>query len=219
MFYLFANCNFVPGRYEDWQSAYDELGEYVWHNEKTTETYYFGIPMDYAHDISNTTLMLAFEVYGKREDLYQTHFSSPAMSTFLSKIPPTMTTGLDLVHYSLSSGYLDGPGDSRPCGIMSDHVITCNSHGDRNTVLSQLKALTKTVEESESKSSVYTFMAFSSLDNDVGVRIYGRYKDRATYETFQRRQEMVDFWLESKDQVKAMAQRLYVPNGKGWLHR
>jgi hypothetical protein len=30
-------------------------------------TYYFGIPMDYADDVSGTTSMFAFEVYGKRE--------------------------------------------------------------------------------------------------------------------------------------------------------
>ena len=30
-------------------------------------TYYFGIPMDYANNISGTTSMFAFEVYGKRE--------------------------------------------------------------------------------------------------------------------------------------------------------
>jgi hypothetical protein len=84
LFYLFANCNFVPDRYEDvrvlrrplhglfakyrqWQSAYDDLAKYVYAEEKTTMSYYFGIPMEYANNISATTMMLAFEVYGKRE--------------------------------------------------------------------------------------------------------------------------------------------------------
>jgi hypothetical protein len=35
--------------------------------EPTTKTYYFGIPLEYAHDYNATTLMFAFEVYGKRE--------------------------------------------------------------------------------------------------------------------------------------------------------
>ncbi|KXJ93103.1 hypothetical protein Micbo1qcDRAFT_174205 [Microdochium bolleyi] len=65
--YLFANVNFVPGHYGDWQAAYDKLAEYVWSEEKTTKTYYFGIPFDYASDVANTTLMFAFEVYENME--------------------------------------------------------------------------------------------------------------------------------------------------------
>lgn len=38
--------------------------------------------------------MLAFEQYRVREDLYEIHFHSKAMDVFLSKIPPTMTTGV-----------------------------------------------------------------------------------------------------------------------------
>lgn len=30
-------------------------------------SYYFGVPMEYADNISATTMMLAFEVYGKRD--------------------------------------------------------------------------------------------------------------------------------------------------------
>ena len=54
-------------RSSQWQAAYDKLAEHVFANEPTTMTYYFGIPMDYADDISGTTSMFAFEVYGKRE--------------------------------------------------------------------------------------------------------------------------------------------------------
>jgi len=38
-------------------------------------------------------------------------------------------------------------------------------------------------------------------------------------EWFVRRGVVNGFWMENKDRVKAMDQRLYVPNGKGWLHR
>ena len=67
MFYLFANCNFIPDHYAAWQAAYDDLAAHVEPNEPTTMTYYFGIPMDYAHDFDQTTSMLAFEVYDRRE--------------------------------------------------------------------------------------------------------------------------------------------------------
>jgi len=66
-FYLFATCNFVPDKYNDWQAAYDTLATHVSAHEPTTKTYYFGIPLDYAHDFAKTTSMLAFEVYGSRE--------------------------------------------------------------------------------------------------------------------------------------------------------
>jgi len=67
MFYLFANCNFVPDHYDAWQAAYDDLAAHVEPSEPTTQTYYFGIPIDYADDFAKTTSMFAFEVYGKRE--------------------------------------------------------------------------------------------------------------------------------------------------------
>jgi len=56
-----------------WQAAYDKLAEYVYANEQTTLTYYFGIPFDYAHDISSTTLMFAFEGYGNRDVRVTSH--------------------------------------------------------------------------------------------------------------------------------------------------
>lgn len=36
-------------------------------NEPTTKSYYFGVPPEYKDDISETTMMFAFEVYDKRE--------------------------------------------------------------------------------------------------------------------------------------------------------
>ncbi|KIW51607.1 hypothetical protein PV05_10311 [Exophiala xenobiotica] len=56
---------------------------------------------------SRSPYLFAFEQYRTREDLYDTHFNSAAMRTFLAKIPATMTTGLDLTHYEDSSGFLN----------------------------------------------------------------------------------------------------------------
>jgi len=58
---LNMNCN------KQWQAAYDELAKYVYVKEPTTMSYYFGIPLEYASNFSATTLMFAFEVYGKRD--------------------------------------------------------------------------------------------------------------------------------------------------------
>ena len=93
MFYLFAYVNLMPDGYapvsitplkkktptqpqpqfrkliyvSQWQAAYDKLAEYVWENEPTTQTYYFGIPYDNEHDFDSTPLMFAFEVYNDRK--------------------------------------------------------------------------------------------------------------------------------------------------------
>lgn len=56
-----------PTHKKQWQAAYDKLAEYVYANEPTTQSYYFGIPFDYAHDIPSTTHMFAFEAYNERD--------------------------------------------------------------------------------------------------------------------------------------------------------
>ncbi|KAL5382411.1 hypothetical protein DPSP01_006512 [Paraphaeosphaeria sporulosa] len=222
-FYLFANCNFVPDQYAAWQAAYDDLATYVYANEHTTKTYYFGIPIDYAHDFNATTSMLAFEVYGRREDLYTTHLSSPAMATFLKRIEPTTTTNLDLAHYRLIAGFLDNNGDAPPAGILQDTRLTCVSPSARCSVLASLTDLLNNVHEEEKhnggKNGVLTYMAFECLDDDVGVRILGRWRDRKDMEIFVRRGDVDRFWQGQKPQISRMEQRCYVPNGKGWLHR
>ncbi|KAF1842348.1 uncharacterized protein K460DRAFT_420266 [Cucurbitaria berberidis CBS 394.84] len=216
-FYLFANCNFVPDKYNDWQTAYDSLATYVFSSEPTTKSYYFGIPIDYAHDMSKTTSMFAFEVYGSREDLYTTHLTSPAMQTFLQNIQPASTTGLDLAHYRLIAGFLDASNTRAPAQIMQDIRITCNSPAARAAIIDSLSKLVNTVDGSE--EGTLTYMGFSSLDDDVGVRMYGRWRSREDFECFIRRDEVNNFWAGNKSSVRAMEQRLYVPNGKGWLHR
>lgn len=215
-FYLFANCNFVPDKYTDWQSAYDDLATYVHASEPTTKSYYFGIPIDYVHDFAKTTSMFAFEVYGTREDLYTTHLSSPAMQKFLELIPAASTTGLDLNHYRMVAGFLDSSHACAPAEIMQDIRITCTDAAARDSMLASLTAFVDSVQPTQ---ETLTYMAFASLDDDVGARIFGRWKTREDLERFIRREDVNAFWMGNKEQVRAMEQRLYVPNGKGWLHR
>ena len=92
--------------------------------------------------------MLAFEQYRVRDDLYDIHFNSKAMGVFLGKIPPTMTTGLDLTHYEDASGFLDKPGNCKECGVIRDTRIYC-ADNRRDQVLSGLKAVAEAVEKDE----------------------------------------------------------------------
>jgi quinol monooxygenase YgiN len=77
---------------EKWQASYDELAKYVESKEPTTLTYYFGLPFENVEKPSDTTLMFAFEAYGERKDLYETHFHSSAMQKFLQEVPDYMST-------------------------------------------------------------------------------------------------------------------------------
>ncbi|KAH8655078.1 hypothetical protein BGZ60DRAFT_532700 [Tricladium varicosporioides] len=216
VFIIYGNVQFVPGRYNDWQAAYDKLGEYVYKNEQDTRTYYFGVPIEYKERISETPHMLAFEVYGKREDLYETHFHSPAMKNFLPAIPPTMTTGLDLTHYSDVSGFLDKSGKLDECGIIYDTRILCHSATSRDYVLRKLEEVSKHAEQ---EKGTFTFWVLKSLDHEDQVRIFERYENFEAMQTHQGSACMVDFWMCTKDEIKSMEGRTYVPNFKGWLHR
>lgn len=160
--------------------------------------------------------MFAFEIYGTREDLYDTHLTSPAMQTFLEKIPASSTTGLDLNHYRCVAGFLDAGGRKEEAGVMQDVRISCIS---ASAIMALLESLKRLVEGVDGSGGTLTYMAFQSLDNDVSARIYGRWKTREDLEKFIRRAELNDFWMQNKRHVRAMEQRLYVPNGKGWLHR
>jgi len=143
------------------------------------------------------------------------------MQEFLKKIPPTMTTGLDLMHYSCIGGYIDKPADQHECEIMQDTRISCISATARVAVSFKLAKLAKSIEAAEGKESngVYTWMAFSSLDDDTSMRIFARFKSRDAMEMHIRRKYMAEFWSESKEEIKQMEWRCYLPNGKGWLHR
>jgi len=143
------------------------------------------------------------------------------MKTFLGKVLPIMTTGLDLMHYQAFAGYLDKPGDKRECGVMQDVRIVCTSAEGRNAVVARLQTLAKTIEEREvkEKTGVYTWLACSSIDDDKSLRLYARYRDRKAMEKSIRTREVLDFWAASKDDIAQMESRAYLPNGKGWLHR
>src|SRR5262245_3388049 len=104
------------------------------------------------------------------------------MTTFLQKIPPASTTGLDLNHYRCTAGFLDLPGTKAEAGIMQDVRIHCTSPSTRASISSALAALAKKVHKEEKanggKGGVLTYMSFESLDDEVGLRIYGRWKTR-----------------------------------------
>ncbi|KAL5362256.1 hypothetical protein BJX96DRAFT_176992 [Aspergillus floccosus] len=220
MLYLFANVNFKPGQYNNWQAAYDKLGEYVFANEPTTQTYYFGIPFDYAHDVEGTTHMFAFEAYDKRESLYTTHFNSPAMRQFLSDAWPAMSTGFDLQHYEAIGGNLDIQGDSRECGIMHDTLIVCKSPEARGRVVKRLTALADSLAGESANEGLYSYVGFECLDNETDCRILGRWHACEDMERTIRKSEVAEFWDAGKEEdIARIEQRGYIPNGKGWLHR
>ena len=160
--------------------------------------------------------MLAFEQYRVRSDLYETHFHSAAMDTFLAKIPPTMTTGLDLTHYEDVAGFLDKPGDMTECALFYDTRITCTP-GNREVVLAGLKMVAGQVEREE--KGTYTYLVLRSLDTEDGVRVFERYASKEAMEEHWRGKTLLEFFMDSKEIIKSMEGRSYVPNGYGWLHR
>ena len=100
---------------------------------------------------------------------------------------------------------------------MQDARIFCKSPSNRDTVLSRLRRVSKAVEAGD--DGVYTFHCFNSLDDDKEVRLFTRFKDRATMESHIRQPEIMQFWQDSKEDIARMDHRAYFPNGKGWLHR
>jgi hypothetical protein len=143
------------------------------------------------------------------------------MSSFLKLIPPTMPTGLDLNHYEKFGGYLDKPGDMRECAIMQDLRLSCKSPAAREAVKAKAASLCKSIEDAEAKegNGVFTWMAFSSLDNDTEIRLFSRYETREAMEKVSRRKDVIDFWFDTKEDVDKMVASRWAPNGKGWLHR
>jgi len=181
-------------------------------------TYYFGLPTQFWTNKSATTHMFAFEIYADREALYTTHFSSPTMATFLSKIPETMTTGLDLSHYEDVGGFLDRYNDKRECEVMVDVRITCNDSETRAKVLGKLSSLAEDIAHSSMRGTL-TFLVLKSLDKDQGVRVFQRFESWKALTEQTGSKAVLDFWLGSKEEVMSMESQCYVPNGKGWLHR
>ena len=140
------------------------------------------------------------------------------MAKFLAAIPPTMTTGLDITHYEDVAGFLDKPGNSKECGIFYDTRITCApTPGTRDAILSKLAKVAEVVEREE--PGTYTYMVLRSLDTEDGVRVFERYESRAAMEEHCKGKALLDFFMGSKEQIKSMEGRGYLPNGYGWLHR
>lgn len=140
------------------------------------------------------------------------------MQAFLGLIPAASTTGLDLNHYRAVAGFLDASDTMEAAGVMQDVKITCISASAREALLKNLENLVNGVERT-GEGGVLTSMGFACLDDALGARIFGRWRKREDLERYIRRDEVNGFWMASKEYIKGMEQRLYVPNGKGWLHR
>lgn len=140
------------------------------------------------------------------------------MAEFQKGALPVMSTGFDLAHYESVGGFLDAPGDCTECGVMQDIRIQCNSAAARKAVCDRLRALAAKVQ-ARGDAGTLTWMAFECLDDEVGLRVYGRFVDRTAMERLNATPEVVEFWKASKEEVARIDQRAYLPNGKGWLHR
>lgn len=161
--------------------------------------------------------MLAFEIYTDREALYTTHLNSAVMSGFLSALPETMITGLDLSNYEDVGGFLDRFNDKRECEVMVDVRISCKPEA-RQALLSRLSTLASIISESDYKG-VLTFFVLKSLDSEQGVRIFQRFQSWKAQTNHVSDQPVLNFWRSSKEDILSMESQAYVPNGKGWLHR
>lgn len=162
--------------------------------------------------VEDTQLLIT----NSEQDLYGTHLNSPAMKEFLATVPSTMSTGLDLTHYTETAGFLDKPGNCQECEVIYDTRIECNTPQDRNTILAKLAVIAEHIAEHEDGTS--TFLVLKSLDSDTHLRIFERYASWEAMLAHQKGDKLVDLWLGSKAEIKSMEGRAYVPNGKGWLH-
>lgn len=138
------------------------------------------------------------------------------MQEFLATVPSTMSTGLDLTHYTETAGFLDKPGNCQECEIIYDNRIECHTQGVRSSILDKLAVIAEHIKEHEDGTS--TFLVLKSLDSDTQMRIFERHASWDAMLAHQKGDKMVDLWLGSKAGIKSMEGRAYVPNGKGWLH-
>jgi quinol monooxygenase YgiN len=139
------------------------------------------------------------------------------MEPFLKATPPTMAIGFDLTHYTEVSGFLDKSGRAAECAVIYDTKIVCASAFARDTILSRLESIAEHAEGEE--SGTYTFWVLRSLENEEEVRIFERYESWEALELHQKAPGLINFWLDSKEEVRSMEGRAYAPNLKGWLNR
>lgn len=138
------------------------------------------------------------------------------MKQFIPATSPIMTTGFDLTHYEDVSGFLDKSGDKKECGVIHDTRILCSSSSARDTILKKLGGIAGNAEK---EKGTYTLWVLKSLDHDDQVRIFERYEDWAAMEAHQSSPALIKLLLDSKEEIKSVEGRAYLPNGKGWLHR
>ncbi|KAF2192776.1 hypothetical protein K469DRAFT_746117 [Zopfia rhizophila CBS 207.26] len=207
-FYFFANCNFVPGKYSDRQSAYDELAKYVWSSEPTTKTYYFGIPFDYDYDFSNTTSMLAFEAYGASELSLNGQVSRLDISGFSNGTIPLTLRILRLPRLPRQANRIRN--NARHKNRLHLYIRThFPSHLLKNNLASKVE---KEEREDGGKGGPLTYIAFKSFDDESGAKFYSRWKTREDIEGFLRREDMIGLWIKSKENVKSV-------DGTRWIGR
>jgi len=72
--------------------------------------------------------------------------------------------------------------------------------------------------EREEKGT-YTYLVLRSLDTEDGVRVFERYASKEAMEEHWKGKVLLEFFMGSKEIIKSMEGRSYVPNGYGWLHR
>ena len=139
------------------------------------------------------------------------------MAPFLKATPSCMSTGFDLTHFTEASGFLDKSGNLKECAIIYDTRILCASASACDSVLKKLAAVAKHAEKEE--QGTYTFLVLKSLDNENSIRIFERYESWEALEIHQNSKDLIDLLLGSKEEIKSLEGRPYVPNLKGWLHR
>jgi quinol monooxygenase YgiN len=166
--------------------------------------------------MSASPQMLAYEAYGSRNDLYETHLKSAAIQAFLPKIAGLSISDLDLTHFNVESGYLDKPGDRSEVAIFWVTRIVAKD-GKRDVILQRLAKLAEYVKKHEDET--WTFQVLRSLDNETDIRIFERYKTRKALEAHMSSKEVVDTFVSSKDITASIEGRGYTPNGAGWLHK
>lgn len=139
------------------------------------------------------------------------------MGPFLKAVPPIMSTGLDLTHYTDVSGFLDKTGKSTECTVIHDTKILCASSSARDVVLNKLAAIAEHAEKEE--KGTYTFYVLKCLDHNNQIRIFERYASWDALDIHQKNPALTKLWLGSKEEIRSLEGRTYSPNNKGWLHR
>jgi quinol monooxygenase YgiN len=63
------------------------------------------------------------------------------------------------------------------------------------------------------------YLVLRSLDTEDEVRVFERYAGKEAMEEHWREKTLLEVFMASKEMIKSMEGRSYVPNGYGWLYR